>query len=513
MAAASLPTELLQLTYDLLDPRDFYSARRVCRWWHQASNDVLILRKQLDNLPIIQPNDSNFRRDLEWCLTMFDKAAYVHMMGMRLERYTDLDIAYSKKINKSKYAVSSNGSRVAALDSGLLTIYDATTEKCEIICEQATNSNKWMSGPGPWFKSAPNASFELALSADNSLVAVALERTIQIYQLSTSTVGPLCKWLSNACGDYVVAVEFAHNDRLLRLQLSKGHVIYLGRPSAPSHPDTFSYWQSAIHQVYLDSAHLQIPAPNAEPHTLLQPHHLRLFPSPSSPSSSSTSSTAAPNNPIPFIIHPENSPAILYYTGVLTPSPSPSPSPASPSFAGTITTPRITGAIPTYACPLLPRRWFAGLADAFPRVYTRETRTRRSPDGRVLAVWDPDFDVLAGGPAGRVHLCRWPGEGEELGEEGDGMRVGRKAEGGGGGGGEVGGLVQGLGQGQGDGEVGKVFCFPRLVGRVEGKIMEFGFVEGGLDERRWKDMEVYRLWVRTDERFVEWDVRLPALVQ
>ena len=452
MSAAALPTELLQLVYGFLDPRDFYSARQVCRWWSHASNDVTVLRKQLDSLPVIQPC---VRQDLNWYRAIFDKAAYIHMMGLQVERSGGSTAAYAKKLNKSKFAVSSDGSRLAALDSGMLTVHDTTTQDWRIISEQPTNSYKWMLGPGPWFKTAPNASFELAVSADTSIVAIALERTLQIYRVGALCTAPVSTWLAPACGDYVVAVEFANEDRLLRLQLSKGHVIYLGQPEKVG-SDIFAYWQSALHEVYLDSAQVQIRAPYGEANSVLPPHHFRLF------------LEAATDDSIPFIVHPSGFAPFLYYTGYCNRDGS---------------NPHLTGAIPAQRCPFLPRHWFDGLSAAFPHVRTRETHTALSHDGRLLAIWDPDFTTTAPS-SGRVHLCRWPSAGSAA-------------------------KLTSLH----DWEVGKVHHFPTLIGRVCGKVMDLAFEADTRDARSMKSEESYNLSVRTDEQLVSWNVKLPALVE
>ncbi|KAI9713889.1 MAG: hypothetical protein M1820_000619 [Bogoriella megaspora] len=469
MAAASLlPVELIQIVYGFLDPRDFYSARQVSRWWYSSSNDVTVLRAQLKHLPIIQPSDPKKIRDFNWYRLMFDEVAHGQMMGMRLERSAQEITQYSNKTNKSKFAVSFDGSKLVALDRGLMTIYDTTkidtTDKAAIkdyttVHEQPTNSYRWMLGAGPWFKSAPNASFELGISEDKTVIAIVLERTIQIYKYGTLTTAPLSKWLAPACGDYVVGVEFAHNDRLLRLQLSKGHVIYLGQPSSHTSEDTFTYWQSAIHQVYLDSTTMQIRAPFGDANTVVQSHHLRIFPE----------AATASSNQIPFIIHPEGFAPFLYYTGFIRSTPDGS----SES--------QITGVIPAQWCPFLPRIWFEGLTNAFPHVCTRETRTALSPDGKILAIWDPDFTTSAM-PSGRVHLCRWPKEGS--------------AE-------KIMSLVQ-----KEDVDAGKMYHFPTLVGRLHGKVMDLRFDTTSKASGECGKSECYGLTVRTDEEFARWDVRL-----
>ncbi|KAI9691818.1 MAG: hypothetical protein M1822_007890 [Bathelium mastoideum] len=480
MAAATLPTELLQLVYRFLDPPDFFSARRVCKWWRHTSDNTTVLHKQLDLLPVVQPCDPTLRQDLSWFRLVFNKVAYSHMMGMQLEKSSSIELAYARKINKSKFAVSGDGSRLAALDSGLMTVHN-TTDDFRIVHAQPTNSYKWMLGPGPWFKSAPNACFELGISADTSVVAIALERTVQIYELSSLAPIPISKWLAPACGDYIVGVEFAFEDCLLRLQLSKGHVVYLGEPGNRDR-DTFTYWQHAIHQVYLDTATVPLKTPFDEsPTNSIHPHHLRLFPQ------------AGTTTTIPFIIHPNNSSPFLYYTGTYHP-----PSSSSSSSSTTTTTATspsnhltLTGALPTQWSPLIPRACFNRLPTSFPRAGTRDARTVLSRCGRLLALWDPDATTAAR-PSGRVHVCRWPDVGTAT-----AMATGKKEEG---------------------AAVGTVWGVPSLVGRAVGRAMglvveEVVGEDAGEGKREGEGEERYRVEVRTDEEVVAWEVRLPALAE
>jgi hypothetical protein len=90
---------------------------------------------------------------------------------------------------------------------------------------------------------------ELALSSDGRLLAVALDQTIQIYDLSENGESESVNgYLKQARGDCISAIEFEQNDYTLRVCLSgKGAVLYLGSPknSSTSGAD-ISHWRSKL---------------------------------------------------------------------------------------------------------------------------------------------------------------------------------------------------------------------------------------------------------------------------
>jgi hypothetical protein len=66
---------------------------------------------------------------------------------------------------------------------------------------------------------------------------------------------------------------------------------------------------------------------------------------------------------------------------------------------------------------------------------------------------------------------------------------------------------------------GTVYAFPTLLGSVKGKMMDLRVERRGIEtvERRREEEEeevesIYKVIVRTDEKLVEWEVKLPGLL-
>ena len=78
----------------------------------------------------------------------------------------------------------------------------------------------------------PASDHELALSSDGRLPAVALERTIQIYDLSAEPNSVIVnEHISSTAGLCICDVDFEQNNHVLWVRLSgKGAVLYLGTP-------------------------------------------------------------------------------------------------------------------------------------------------------------------------------------------------------------------------------------------------------------------------------------------
>lgn len=229
--ASTLPLELQQQIFQYLDPRSFYASRNVCRWWKYASKDTVTLAEQLRQLPIDPPVSAktlaSTRRQ-----ALYDEAAYTLMLGMRVtvEKEGKQDLA--ETISGAKFALSGDRRRAVTLDDRQITLYDLTTPECIILAQRPINDLRTAIGGGPWFKCAPTSIYELGLSTDGNILAIALERTIQIYDLTAGEESwPVSSYISSAAGHYIAGLQFEHNDSLLRVQLSnKGTVVYLGTP-------------------------------------------------------------------------------------------------------------------------------------------------------------------------------------------------------------------------------------------------------------------------------------------
>ncbi|TKA73941.1 hypothetical protein B0A49_03151 [Cryomyces minteri] len=251
----SLPIELQQHIFDFLDPRSFYAARKVCQRWRYASLDKVLLWTQLARLPVHLPaKDPSIA--LKRFLALYDQAAYVSMLGMHATEIAG-ERSYTQQVGKSKIAISGDGKRLAVLEDREITLYDVSNTRCSVVSRRPLNDLTQGVGDGPYFRSSPTVLFELALSYDGSLLAIALERTVQIYNLTETTFSaPHATYLSAAAGRWIAGVSFADSDRSLRVQLNKGDVLYLGTQSSTG--GLFVYWSDAIKKVFLDSRDIAV---------------------------------------------------------------------------------------------------------------------------------------------------------------------------------------------------------------------------------------------------------------
>lgn len=254
MAAASLPLELQQHIFQYLDPRSFYASRRVCWWWHHASQDSVTLASQLQRLPV-KPLVSAKTFGSECLESLYHGAARSLLLGTRVTAEEDGGQSRAAKLDKAKIAVSRDGKRAATLEDREITLYDLESPQCAVISRRPLNDLRTAIGGGPWFKCAPTCVYELALSANGNILAIALERTIQIYNLEAEEDSwPVASYIPSASGHYIAGLQFQHNDSLLRVQLSnKGAVVYLGTPQDSA--QGLKHWQGkgGLKHAYLDS--------------------------------------------------------------------------------------------------------------------------------------------------------------------------------------------------------------------------------------------------------------------
>jgi len=100
---------------------------------------------------------------------------------------------------------------------------------------------------------------EMGLSSNGKYLAIALDRTIQIYDLEAGEDSwPVSAYIS-ASGHYIAGLQFEHNDSLLRVQLSnKGTVVYLGRPT--DSVQGLQHWQGkgGLKHAFLDSSRAKL---------------------------------------------------------------------------------------------------------------------------------------------------------------------------------------------------------------------------------------------------------------
>lgn len=258
--ALTLPLELQQQIFSYLDPWSFYASRNVCRFWRYASRDAVTLANQLGQLPI-EPTTWVKKVDSKRRESVYDEAARALMLGMRIKASASPDDSLSTRLDKTKLALSKDGKRAVSLHDRTITHYDTTTPEPTVISTRPINDLRTAMGGGPWFKCSPTSMYELALSSDGRMLAIALERTIQVYDLNSSPDSwPVASYITSATGHYIAALDFEHNDSLLRVQLSnKGVVVYLG--SSKEDKPGLEHWQDkgGLKHAFLDASKLSLP--------------------------------------------------------------------------------------------------------------------------------------------------------------------------------------------------------------------------------------------------------------
>ncbi|KJY00895.1 hypothetical protein TI39_contig307g00006 [Zymoseptoria brevis] len=267
-AATALPLELQQHVFSYLEPKSFYAARKTCRWWQFAATAAVPLAKQLRRMPILPLADaaSSTPRELQ---DLYAEATRTLMIGVHAERAYDTpgSLTKAKKLgihSNPRVVATLDGNRTVVLDGRSIELYDTSGDERILISQRTINDLKETVGNGPWLKVQPNDSNELSLSPDGRLLAIAQERTIQIYDLlDTPDSFTVNEYLSSATGHYISGLEFEQNHHLLRVQLSgKGTVLYLGSPpSSDSEIATITHWKSKVglRNTFVDSALLCLP--------------------------------------------------------------------------------------------------------------------------------------------------------------------------------------------------------------------------------------------------------------
>ena len=178
------------------------------------------------------------------------------LLGMRVATQLALTRPLSELIQEPKIAASEDRRRAVTLENRRITLYDTTSSEARAISQRSINDLKTAVGGGPWFKCAPTSVHELALSSSGNLLAIALDRTIQIYDLTAGEdAWPVSSYISSAAGHYIAGLQFQHNDSLLRVQLSnKGAVLYLGTPQ--DSVQGLQHWlgKGGLKHAFLDSS-------------------------------------------------------------------------------------------------------------------------------------------------------------------------------------------------------------------------------------------------------------------
>lgn len=270
MAATSLPLELQQQIFTFLDPKSFNAARSVCRYWHFASQDSVILERQLRKLPILPQPDARQSNAGE-LLKLFDDAAHTLMLGMQVKQEKamqgTMDMPCRQWYHSGPHVcATTNGSRTVTINDRQIALYDTTVTPFRLISKRPINDLKETVGSGPWLKISPLTNSDLALSSDGTLLAIAQERTIQIYDLlADSDSFTVNQYISSASGHYICGLNFEENNHMLRVQLSgRGAVLYCGAPPQDRNSTEkagIEHWKSksGLRHMLLDSHILTVP--------------------------------------------------------------------------------------------------------------------------------------------------------------------------------------------------------------------------------------------------------------
>lgn len=268
-AATALPLELQQQIFSYLDTKSFYTARKTCKYWHYASSDALPLARQLRRLPILPLVDAVTSSPAE-LQRLYDEAARTLMIGVKIDRMWDRPGSLTRASSMGfhitpRVTATTSGNRTVTLNGRQIALFETSGEKPVCLAQRCVNDLIQNVGNGPWLKVQPNTYNELALSSDGRLLAIAQERTIQIYDLyaepDSFTVND---YVSSASGHYICGLDFEQDDHLLRVRLSgKGTILYLGTPPASDkrgEKATTEHWKSkaGLRHTFVDSSLLTI---------------------------------------------------------------------------------------------------------------------------------------------------------------------------------------------------------------------------------------------------------------
>ncbi|KAK5108607.1 hypothetical protein LTR62_008183 [Meristemomyces frigidus] len=268
MGSARLPLELQQQIFSFLDPKSFYAARMVCKWWRCASFEF-VLSRQLNKLPLLSPDKRSSGKPVD-SFEVWKEAAYTLMLGMNVQRepdsHSDRHIpGHSSFVTGPRVSSVTNGDFTVTINDRTIALFDTSGELPQTLAQRPLNDQKETVGGGPWLRITPSSYHELALSNDGRILAVAQERTVQIYDLLAEADSfTVNEYISSAAGHYICGLDFEQEDRVLRVRLSgKGAVLYLGTPGASEHSNnpTLQYWRSnaGLRHMFLDSALISFP--------------------------------------------------------------------------------------------------------------------------------------------------------------------------------------------------------------------------------------------------------------
>lgn len=330
--ATTLPTELLQLILSHADTQTYLSARQVCRRWHHVSSTPFVLREALAKLPSsIFPSSSssaglpplNTLDEQSWS-KLFANTCRKNLVRYWRRAHKRTTRQCSTSRTKPVTATTADGRKTAVLSGSQVTIHHHDTNTRFAFLLTQSLSQLWPNISRTLFDSAAvgagagvgdmdqeHAKHRLAVATDANLVAVALGKTIQVYEYGGPALGPVqdpaeyvlgqnagatTSFISSICrlgpnyhetDGIVDSLEFVESDTLLRVAIGKEsnvnrstRVRYLGDPPSPSPMQTpgpgLAYWRRTLNRVYLDTVALATNLPNNDYKTAFK--GLRLLP-------------------------------------------------------------------------------------------------------------------------------------------------------------------------------------------------------------------------------------------
>ena len=227
-----------------------------------------MLSNQVQKLPIRPAIDMKATSPQKLQL-LFNEAAHRLMFGLQVTReheiFGALQSAWKLPV-RPKMAASSDGTKMVTIYDRAVTLFDVSGfQPIPLFQRQLNNLRASVScmQECPWMRVTALSRHELGLSSDGRLLAVALDQTIQIYDLSEDGESePVNGYLKQARGDSISAIEFEQDDYTLRVCLSgKGAVLYLGSPrTARTTGADISHWRSkfGLEHTFLNSVLLNL---------------------------------------------------------------------------------------------------------------------------------------------------------------------------------------------------------------------------------------------------------------
>ncbi|RAL10398.1 F-box protein [Aspergillus homomorphus CBS 101889] len=284
--AANLPIELIYCILDYLDVEDYIAVRSTCRKWRIAASASSIIRNILQQVPVSLPPRTELLANKEWN-AYFTQVVRHNLLGyhtgiQKTESRCELPQECS---HCTIYDTSRDGRKLVVLKGARALLYSRPGVHCpwELV-RSAPLYSLWTSvctavlGGGIGGLSQ-HAKHHIALSSSGHLLAVGLDKTIQIYSLlgdsdglsspaqytlnqEDSFVNPVPTSYEETNG-MIESLEFAdEDDTLLRVTIGQEtttyqptRVRYLGNPARNQTPSSASlaYWRANISQVYVDS--------------------------------------------------------------------------------------------------------------------------------------------------------------------------------------------------------------------------------------------------------------------